>query len=47
MLYKDDAPSVEVGVLVAAPFEPVGRAVRAAGRERRDGGPPRRLRGAG
>jgi effector-binding domain-containing protein len=27
MLYKDDAPSVEVGVLVAAPFEAVGRVV--------------------
>jgi effector-binding domain-containing protein len=27
MLYKDDQPSVEVGVLVSAPFSPVGRVV--------------------
>jgi hypothetical protein len=27
MLYKDDRPSVEVGVLASAPFEPVGRVV--------------------
>jgi effector-binding domain-containing protein len=27
MLYNDDAPSVEVGVLVGAPFDPVGRVV--------------------
>jgi effector-binding domain-containing protein len=27
MLYKDDAPSVEVGVLVNAPFAPQGRVV--------------------
>jgi len=27
MLYKDDAPSVEVGVLVGAAFEPEGRVV--------------------
>jgi effector-binding domain-containing protein len=27
MLYEGDAPSVEVGVLAAAPFEPVGRVV--------------------
>ena len=27
MLYKDDAPSVEVGVLVSMPFAPAGRVV--------------------
>jgi effector-binding domain-containing protein len=27
MLYRDDRPSVEVGVLVSAPFSPVGRVV--------------------
>jgi hypothetical protein len=27
MLYKDDRPSVEVGVLVSGPFDPVGRVV--------------------
>jgi len=27
MLYKDDVPSVEVGVLVAGPFDAVGRVV--------------------
>jgi effector-binding domain-containing protein len=27
MLYKDDVPSVEVGVEAAAPFEPIGRVV--------------------
>ncbi len=27
MLYKDDAPSVEVGVLVSGPFAPAGRVV--------------------
>jgi effector-binding domain-containing protein len=30
MLYKDDRPSVEVGVQVAGPFEPVGRVVPSA-----------------
>jgi effector-binding domain-containing protein len=27
MLYKDDRPDVEVGVLVTAPFEPEGRVI--------------------
>ena len=27
MLYKNDAPSVEVGVLASAPFDPVGRVI--------------------
>jgi hypothetical protein len=30
MLYKDDTPSVEVGVEVAAPFAPIGRVVCSA-----------------
>jgi hypothetical protein len=30
MLYLDDAPSVEIGVEVSGPFEPVGRVVPSA-----------------
>jgi len=30
MLYKDDRPDVEVGVLVARPFEPEGRVISSA-----------------
>src|SRR4051795_10743854 len=45
MLYKDDAPNVEVGVLVAASFaRGARRRLAAARRPRRADGPPRRLR---
>lgn len=30
MLYRDDVPNVEVGVLVPGPFTPVGRVIRSA-----------------
>jgi hypothetical protein len=49
MLYKDQRPDVEVGVLVSQPFEPrpSGRVRASGGRGGRDGGAPRRLRKAG
>ena len=49
MLYKDDVPSVEVGVLVAGPFAPEGRVVPSLRRRAAAGDrglpPPRPLTG--
>jgi hypothetical protein len=49
MLYKDQRPDAEVGVLVTTPFEPEGRVnrLRASRWGGRDSDPPGRLRAVG
>lgn len=49
MLYRDQRPSVEIGVLAPAPFTPAGRVIASAlpGWQGGHNGPPRRLQPVG